>query len=184
MKSFREVSTQSWHVRAVVSRLRAADLDELRAADPAITTGQIVDRWLALLPHAAFARTYVTSPGGEPAAILQIVPAGGLAGAANLLATDAFRTIGGAVTAHMLAELRAEVIADGFRRLEARVHERHRAARLWLRRLGATVETPIRGLTVDGSAFLQMAWVPNEQEIDDVLLQLPADAAAHPDRVA
>lgn len=170
MLAFRE--TSPWHVRAVLLDLSAPDRMELASAFGEVDANRIVPSWLAGLGAAFLAGTYCEDH--EPLAILMLVPTGPVSLTANLLSRPAFRRHARMATRHMLRELRPQVLAGGWTRIEARAHARHATARRWLKFLGAHPEAEIRGLSVDGAPFIQFAWwrlTPAKETGADVLLQ-------------
>lgn len=124
--------------QAFASRLRAADVEEIRAGSGQ-SPERALRRSLALSTHAWSA--YDTD--GRPLAVWGVGPRGLIVGEGCpwLMATDAFDALPKRMVARMSRRLFTDVLAL-YPRLQNHVDARHTTAVRWLRWLGFTLEPP------------------------------------------
>lgn len=171
------VATMSWHVRDVLANLRAADRIEIAAAHGGFQLESLIELWIGHVARAVAAWTFLKD--GAPVALFTALASSARGLHVNLIATDGFDMRFGVRVAREIRERTVpDLIAQGFTRLECRVHEHHHKARRFLEFCGGVEEVRVRGLSADDGDFIQVALVAEPAAFDETEKRDVPDQAA------
>jgi hypothetical protein len=138
----------------ICRNLRERDRLEIEASetdpDPDLTASRLISAW-----RYCGVIGQVVSRDDEPIAVLTILEITPRAVGCGMIATDRWGEVAKAYSRYVKRTIIPKVIAQGFRRFEARAWEHHYDSRRWLQWLGAHEECRIPQWGKNGETFIQ-----------------------------